>query len=273
MRVIFTGTGAGGNYTGDRGGASVLMESDNSAALVDCGPGVDRRIFQSGVEYSSLTAIFLTHLHYDHMVSLPEVLNRYGRRGGSLPRIFGPRETDQFVQDCKKLVRVSTSAGLPEQFRTLIGEVASETELVVGDLNAKSLVVPHDPNIESLAWRLEIDGQSVVISGDQCADESKMIEFSIGADLLVHEAYSEDGLNLSLSRLPTEHAREQGRLKYRPTHTEVHSAARIAEAAGVKHLALTHLMPSEDEESLVEQAGEIFAGDCFVAQPGQSIDL
>ena len=124
-----------------------------------------------------------------------------------------------------------------------------------------------------MSWRLKSDGTTVVVSGDLKTDAEFMVPFASGADLLVHEAYTEEGLDESLSRLPTEHHREQGRLKFRPTHSEVSVVAQIAEIAGVRRLALTHLMPNENEEQLVSIASQHFGGDVFVAQPEGSVEL
>ena len=100
-----------------------------------------------------------------------------------------------------------------------------------------------------------------------------MVPFALNADLLVHEAYTPNGLDALVANLPTDHARELARTNFRPTHSEVSEVAKIAEEAGVKRLALTHLVPQEDEGILLQTAKRHFSGDTCVAIPGESVEI
>jgi ribonuclease BN (tRNA processing enzyme) len=101
MKVTFTGAGAGAGYDHDRGGASVMLENDGGVILLDCGPGVMRRVYQSGVNIGDINAVFITHLHFDHAVGLPELFNMFGRRLADPPRVFGPRGIAEYVENSK----------------------------------------------------------------------------------------------------------------------------------------------------------------------------
>ena len=121
MKITFTGTGAGAGYQHDRGGASVMIEGDDGIILFDCGPGVMRRIFRAGVNVGDIKAIFISHLHFDHTVALPEFFNLLGRRSDDPPRIFGPVGIADFVENAKKLIIISGIDGLPGRLQELHG--------------------------------------------------------------------------------------------------------------------------------------------------------
>ncbi|MDA1257556.1 MAG: MBL fold metallo-hydrolase [Chloroflexi bacterium] len=274
MKITFCGTGAGASYVADRGGSSVMIEVNGDAMLVDCGPGAVRRIYKAGVEFGAIKVILITHLHYDHAVGLPELFNRFGRMGNDPPRILGPAGIADYIESCKRLITVSTSQGLPPQLQALHGEQIVPGQVYeVGDFTADAIEVPHGPDIQALSWRVRAEGSTVVVSGDLKTDEEFMVPFASDADLLIHEAYSHEGLEALFATLPTDYARESARQYFEPTHSEVSVVAEIAETADVKRLALTHLVPGEQEDVLVRTAQDHFSGEAFIAEPGHSLEI
>jgi ribonuclease BN (tRNA processing enzyme) len=274
MKITFTGTGGGGGYQHDRGGASVMIEGEGGTILFDCGNGVIRRIFRAGVDVGDIKAVFISHLHYDHTVALPEFFNMLGRRLGDPPKVFGPDGIAEFVENSKKLIIVNGLDGLPESLQKLHGEQIEigETYEVAG-FKADAIEVPHDPLVQALSWRFRSDGRTVVISGDLATDEEFMAPFASDADLLVHEAHTPEALDLFLSGLPDNGFRERATKGIQRAHSEVSAAAKVAEKARVKRLALTVLLGTEDEVALVESAQEHYSGDVFTAQVGESLEI
>jgi ribonuclease Z len=271
LKITFLGTGAGGSFVADRGGAAVMIEHSDTVILVDCGPGADRRISLAGVQYLDIDAIFITHLHYDHVIGIPELLGRFGRRGGTPPSVFGPSGIDDFIDLCKPLVTSTTPAGVPPEYA---GEVVESGKIIdIAGIRAESIEVQHDPSLQAFSWRFDVDGFRVVVSGDLNVDSAVMQSFAQGADLLVHEVYSETAIEKQMRALPTEYSRKRAKESFRPTHSEVNVVAQLAKDSRVKMLAMTHLLPTENESELEEAAGAIFTGDSFVAQPGQTITL
>ena len=57
----------------DRFGPSILVEAGSKRLLFVVGRGAAQRLFQLGVPFSALSAVFLTHLHSDHLVGLPDL--------------------------------------------------------------------------------------------------------------------------------------------------------------------------------------------------------
>lgn len=274
MKITFTGTGAGAGYQDGRGGASVMIEGAGGIILFDCGPGVMMQIHHAGVNVGDIKAIFISHLHFDHTVALPEFFNMLGRRAEQPPRIFGPAGIAEFVENAKKLIVINGIDGLPEKLQKLHGEqiVVGETYEVAG-FKADAIEVPHDPLVQALSWRFRSDDRTVVVSGDLATDEAFMAPFASDADLLVHEAHTPEALDSMLSSFPAGERRERAANGFLRTHSKVSAAAKVAEKARAKRLALTVILPTEDEVALVESAQEHYPGDVFAAQTGESIEI
>ncbi len=95
--LVLLGTaGAPLPVAGRRGISSALVVGDR-VFVIDCGRGSPSAFADAGLGFSRLEAVFLTHLHADHIGDLPGML-LYGwgvREGddGPLPpiRVYGPR--------------------------------------------------------------------------------------------------------------------------------------------------------------------------------------
>jgi ribonuclease BN (tRNA processing enzyme) len=274
MKVTFTGTGAGTGYDHDRGGASVMLENDGGVILLDCGPGVMRPVYQSGVSIGDINAVFITHLYFDHAVDLPELFNMFGRSLADPPRIFGPRGIVEYVENSKKLIVVNGLKELTEGLQQLRGEEIAPSEAYeVTGFTADAIEVPHDPLVQALAWRFRSDGMNVVVSGDQATDDTLMVPFSSDADLLVHEAHTKEVIEKQAAKMPKAEVRAKFINSFSYSHSEVSSAAKVAERTGVKRLALTALLPLEDETVLVNLAKDHYNGEVFVANTGESLEI
>ena len=98
-----------------------MIEGDGGIILFDCGPGVMTQIHRAGVKVGDIKAIFISHLHFDHTVALPEFFNMLGRRSDEPPRIFGPVGITDFVENAKKLIIISGIDGVPAGLNKLHG--------------------------------------------------------------------------------------------------------------------------------------------------------
>src|SRR6202050_5929073 len=89
-RVILLGTG-NPNPDPDRMGPAAAVISGDRVYIVDCGAGVVRRAAQAGIEMRQLTRAFVTHLHSDHTVVLPDLIFTPAVTGRISPlEIYGP---------------------------------------------------------------------------------------------------------------------------------------------------------------------------------------
>ncbi|HSJ73314.1 MAG TPA: ribonuclease Z [Miltoncostaeaceae bacterium] len=282
MDVVFLGTGARWP-TPERGAAATLIARGAEHLLFDCGEGTQLQMMRSTAGLGRLTAIALTHLHGDHVLGLPGLLATLGDGRRAPLRILGPPGTAALVGGVRPLVgdlefpleiremdpgdaelldgyRLVAAAG-----RHRVPSLAwclQEDELP-GHLMAarlRRLGVPPGPAWRRLALgghvtppgggRVSAEqvtgparpGRRVVLSGDT-RPTAGVAAIAAGADLLVHEA--------------TFLERDRG-LADRSGHSTAADAARLAAAAGVGLLALTHRSTRYPREDVLAEARAVF---------------
>ncbi len=70
MRITWNGTGAAWSY--HFGNSSAIIESEGKRLLIDCGHTVPGRLAEMGLSLQEMDAVFISHLHGDHMYGLEE---------------------------------------------------------------------------------------------------------------------------------------------------------------------------------------------------------
>src|SRR5262249_37189759 len=73
IRIVLLGTSGGPRPVPDRAGPSAWGEAGSERLFVDAGRGVVQRVAPAGLDPSQVTRLFLTHLHSDHTVGLPDL--------------------------------------------------------------------------------------------------------------------------------------------------------------------------------------------------------
>src|SRR6188768_4535640 len=73
LKVILLGSGAGPRIDLQQFGPSILVEAGNERFLFDCGRGSTLRMAQLGISHGSISQLFLTHLHSDHVIQIPDL--------------------------------------------------------------------------------------------------------------------------------------------------------------------------------------------------------
>jgi len=97
-RLVLLGTGTP-NPDPERSGPAVAVVSGTNVYIVDAGPGVVRRAVQAGIRMDQLTRAFLTHLHSDHTVGLPDLIFTPAVSGRRAPfELYGPPGTSAMMQ-------------------------------------------------------------------------------------------------------------------------------------------------------------------------------
>jgi ribonuclease BN (tRNA processing enzyme) len=133
-----------------------------------------------------------------------------------------------------------------------------------GRIRVTSAKVIHPPVDLALAYRFDAPDRSIVISGDTRPTES-LIDLAKGADVLVHEAMMPDRVLDLVGRLPNGQELARSVLSH---HTTAEQAGRVAAAAGVKMLVLSHLVPAEDpsipDQQWIAAARRHYSGPIFV---------
>jgi ribonuclease Z len=183
----------------DRFGPSVLVEAGGQRLLFDCGRGVTIRLVQAHVPMGQLTAVFLTHLHSDHVVGFPDLWltgwlanPQFGHRTRPM-QVYGPRGTTAMIDALRTAyaadLRIrAEDEKLPASGASIVTHEIDEG--VVYDsagVKVTAFTVDHGDVIKpAFGYRIDYAGHSVVLSGDTRPTEN-LIRFAHGADLLVHE--------------------------------------------------------------------------------------
>lgn len=283
LDVVFLGT-SGSTPTPQRALAATLVRRGGERLLFDCAEGTQRQLLRCDVGLIELEEIFLTHFHADHYLGLPGLLKTYSLRGRDLPlTIYGPRGLRELLTTLRRIfgrltypvetVELEPGARLDrkgyrlEAFAVEHGVAAVGYGLVEDERpgrfdveTADELGVP-DGAERGLLQRGEIvtlgDGRQVtpdqvlgppragrklVLSGDT-APTASVVDAAAAADLLVHEA----------TFLADERERARETL-----HSTAGEAALVAQEAGVRMLALTHLSTRYFGHQVVEEARQLF---------------
>jgi ribonuclease Z len=193
IKVTLLGTGAVAPVM-NRFGASTLVEAGGHKYLFDAGRGALLRLTQIGVRWQEIDGVFLTHLHSDHVVGLPDLMLSgwlVGSRTRPL-RIWGPKGTENmtshlgaaFESDIQH--RVTDDRAAAEGIVVQTKDIAEVIVLHDGDVTITALDVEHAPNMPALGYRINYRGRSVVLSGDTRFSEN-LIRHATGVDLLIHE--------------------------------------------------------------------------------------
>src|SRR5262245_51149015 len=86
LRITLLGTGSGPTVNLKRFGPSTLVEAGTERLLFDCGRGTTLRLTEHGTPLGSVTTLFLTHLHSDHIVGVSDLfLSPWGSGGRRVP--------------------------------------------------------------------------------------------------------------------------------------------------------------------------------------------
>jgi ribonuclease BN (tRNA processing enzyme) len=261
-RVVMLGTGTP-NPDPERSGPAVAVVVNGTAYLVDAGPGVVRRAAQAagngiaGLAAARLGIVFLTHLHSDHTVGLPDVIHTGWVAGRERPlRLLGPPGTAAMAEHLTEAYRADIENRLHGlQPHTADGWKVEATDVKSGEVYRDSNVtvtaipVHHDGWEVAFGYRFQARDRVIVISGDTRPSDA-IVEACAGCDILVHEVYAVKGF---LTRTP------DWQRYHADAHTSAAELAALATRARPKLLVLSHLMlwGGATEEDLL---GEIRAG-------------
>lgn len=254
-KVIMLGTGTP-NPTPERQGPSLAIVVDNKSYLVDAGTGIVRqaeranRMGFSSLEASQLTRCFLTHLHSDHTIGLPDLITTPWILEREDPlQIFGPKGTENMVEHLMtaySLDREARMNGLENANKT--GIQVKTTEYDEGVIYKDELVkveafrVEHQP-FDAFGFRFTTPDKVIVISGDTNYNEN-VIKFARGCDILIHEVISASGVE----------RRDPVWKKYHKTvHTTSKELGEIATLTNPGKIVFTHqlFMTLPDENGIV----------------------
>jgi ribonuclease Z len=215
ITVTLLGSGGGPNPNPRRFGPSILVQAGTQTLLFDCGRGASIRLAQLGLLLGQVRNVFLTHLHSDHIIGLPDLyLTGWGAQGRKTPlRVWGPSGTNEMMEHLQKAFAfdIRMRRDIDEKF-VREGIEASVTDIKEGvvfqdaGVTVTAFHVDHRPIEPAFGYRADYAGRSVAMSGDTRFSEN-LIEHAKGVDLLIHEAIDPLEVRARLSKMaatPTE---------------------------------------------------------------------
>ena len=181
----------------NRFGPGVLVQAGGQTLLIDCGRGVTQRLFQVGVKLGAANKLFVTHLHSDHIVGIPDLLltgwleTPFAQRKGPF-QVFGPAGTRNMMEGLEKAYEWDIRTRIADQNLSKENIALSVTEFKEGivydrdGVKVTAFEVDHGDLIKpAFGFRIDYGGRSVVLSGDTRFSEN-LIRHATGTDLLIH---------------------------------------------------------------------------------------
>ena len=270
MHITFCGTGLP-ELNPKRACTGIVVQNDDVGIMLDCGPGTVQNAITSGVPLNQLRAVFFSHMHFDHILCVPELLSKLLHSRFPIPSFYGPSGTRKYMASALDFTR--TAFGniggdlLQKKLEAVdVVETLPGDKRVVAGIHIQSEVVPHAENLQAQARRFTMNGLSIIYSGDTASVPEIMVPLAQDADVLIHECYTKAGLDAFLATKPAR--ADRMREAFKIVHCLLSDVARIAHEAGVNTLVLTHLLPTESENQIIAEAKETFGGKVVVAHDG-----
>ncbi|MBS7616955.1 ribonuclease Z [Candidatus Bathyarchaeota archaeon] len=300
MQVIFLGT-AGSIPTPKRGLPSILIKREGEQIMFDCGEGVQRQMIMSGAGFHKKMKIFITHMHGDHVLGLPGLVQTMALldREKKL-EVYGPPGILKFMEAISETVQFSLTFPLEIHEVIMDGVICEEEDYTVEALRtnhviqsfayalvekprpgkfypekAKALGVPEGP-----LWSKLQRGETVKLKNAQVIKPEDVMgpprpgrKIVYTGDTRPFAALAKFAANANLlvhdatlDDAMAERAEEDG-------HSTPSQAAKIAKKAKVEKLVLTHISARYDDTSaFLEQARKIFRN-TFVAEDFMKLEI
>ena len=272
-KLIVLGSGTP-NPDPNRAGSAYAVVVNETPYLIDFGPGVIRRAASLsppwGGKIEAMTVknfehAFLTHIHSDHSAGLADLLLTPWIMGRDKKlNLYGPKGLEQmasstleaFEDDINYRIygtQPSNKMGYKFNFYLLNEGLIYEDE----NVSVEAFTVPHGSFDDAYGFRFTTEDKVIVFSGD--TGPSKTLEkFAAGADILVHEVYSNAGF---LKKTKDWQIYHQGH------HTSTFEVGEIASRAKPKLLLLSHILFwGSTTDEILKETQSTYKGEIKIAE-------
>jgi ribonuclease BN (tRNA processing enzyme) len=258
---------------------SNLLEMGNRKIIIDCGIGVTQALARAGHSAATVTDIFVTHLHSDHVLELGGLIHTAWTSGLRHPvTVYGPAGTAHLWARFLDMMTVDITVRVADEGRPklqdliTIHEYSDGNVMDDGQLSVRALRTIHPPLRDSFALNFMMHGEKICVSGDT-AYLPALADFAAGADILLHEAMLQSGVDYVVNKTGNTDDRLYRHLL--ASHSFAHDVGRVAHDAGVKVLVLTHLIPAErdvaQDKDWIAEVRRSFNGEVIVGTDGRCI--
>jgi len=273
LKVTLLGTGSPQPRM-DRFGPSILVEAGGQKLLFDCGRGATQRLEQLKVPFSAVDALFLTHLHSDHIVGIPDLWLTGWLRGRKLPlRVWGSAGTSEMMSHLEQAyqfdihIRRDVDEKLPAPGIVVAAKDVEQGVVYENEgIKVTAFTVDHGPVKPALGYRIDFGGHSVVLSGDTRFSEN-LIRVSKGTDLLIHEVIDPGAFRSTNPSVGPE--RVQNVIAH---HTTPEQAGEVFAQAKPRLAVYSHIVPG-DTTDLVPLTRKTYSGPLEVGADLMSIEV
>lgn len=246
MKLTLLGTGPFLPET-PHASAGYVVESGGQTIKLDFGRGNLLRMAEAGIDWRMLDAIFISHIHPDHVSDLVQYLQAYTllRRSGEIKEVqmFGPEGFGEYFERLKAAIEA------PQEHMPEVRELTQDT-FELGDNTITTAPLVH--SVPDIGVRIDSDGKALCYTGDTGPCDS-LTQLANGTDVLLTECAAE---------------------RPEPHHMTPQDIAALANEAGVQTVVLTHYPtdPAQREEIRTEIAGNC-AAEVIAGQDSQTIQL
>jgi len=249
----------------ERFGISTLVEAGGERLLFDCGRGAIQRLLQLGPEHPRVDKLFLTHLHSDHIVGIPDLwLTAWIMGRKTAFKVWGPDGTVEMMGHLEQAyqedihIRRDLDEMLPQSGIDIAAQdIAEGFEYTLGDVRVVVFDVDHRPVTPAFGFRIEYKDRVVVLSGDTRPCKN-LVKHAQGADLLIHEIIAPQAF-LKRAVQMTEHHRQA----VIERHTTPQQAGEIFNRINPKLAVYSHVIggpiPGYEEE-ILDGTAETYSG-------------
>jgi len=253
-----------------RFGPGILVQAGGQNLLFDCGRGVTQRLFQLKIPFGKINHVFLTHLHSDHVVGIPD-LWLSGWLGAPWARrkvpfaITGPKGTVKLMKGLEMAYAWDIKTRIEDQKLSKVAISTAPTDMkegVVynkGGVKVSAIKVNHGAKIDpAYGYRIDYDGRTVVLSGDTKYTEN-LVKNAKGADLIIHSVASIAPKLLKKSKIM------RSILSH---HSEPEDTAKVFNAVKPKMAVYSHIVlyGGQKPADLMRRARKSYSGPLIVGK-------
>ncbi len=272
IRVTLLGTASGPRVHVGIAGISTLVEAGGERILFDAGRGFMQRLVQAGFPMNAVTKLFLTHLHSDHVVDIPDLMlmpwSAAPERKVPL-EVWGPAGTRDMMRHLEHAFAfdIHVRRDVDEKFsadgiRVIAHDIREGKVYERNGVTVTAFLVIHGPVRPSYGYRVDYAGHSVALSGDTRPSDN-LVAFCKGVDVLIHEAID---VELLQSLVPSQQLTETIVAR----HTTPDQAAGIFSRVSPRLAVFSH---TPGTAAIVEQTKRSYSGRVEMGEDLMVIDI
>ena len=244
-------------------GPSILVKTNEYNLIFDVGRATLIRLKQVGLNVSDIDKIFISHMHFDHIVGLPDVWLTAKLWQKESLNVYGPKGLKKFCSDMIELYKIDASFRNKGNLSLKCNEDSHNVELKE-DLIVKRFSVNHGHVRNAYGYEIIYKGKKIVYSGDTTISDN-LIERAKGADVLIHE----------IIYAPNDFIEKNKRFqKVYKSHTNVEQIIKILNFTKPKLAVITHdLIFFESPKNILKMIKDKYNGEIIFAEDLTSFDI